>query len=394
MNVSSMKKIDRYVGIPICLVLDAVSRVRSLFPVRRVDAPRKILVMKFFGMGSVLLSSPMLIALRGHYPSAKVSFLTFASNRDIVERLGIVEAIYCLRTDSFAAFASDLVRALVAIRRERFDVTIDMEFFSKFSTIVTFLSGSPIRIGYYLRQLWRGDLLTHQVYYNHYKHITEVFGALVAPLNVSLGQYRLAPPTTTPDELGSSSRLLSGAGVGPGDGLICFNVNASDMSLERRWPMAEFVKLASTLLDELDVKLAFIGAPSDAAYVGELTRRLARQDRVVNLAGRTSLGELLCILRRSVMLISNDSGPLHLAASLEVPTVSFFGPESPALYAPKGGDALIFYSGLYCSPCLNVFNVKTAPCNGENICMQGIHAEDVIEAMKSRFGDVWRRHGH
>lgn len=389
-----MKKIDHYMGMPICLALDVVSRFRSIFPNRHIEKPKKILVMKFFGMGSVILSSPMLNGLRNTFPSAEISFLTFASNKDIIQRLNLVNNVYCLRTSSFLEFSGDLLRTLLAIRKERFDVTIDMEFFSKFSTIITYLSASPIRIGYYLRQLWRGDLLTHQIYYNHFKHITEVFAALAAPLNVQVGNYKLTQPAISPDEITSALQLLSSVGIQPDDGLICFNVNASEMSLERRWPMEEFVKLANMLLNELKIKVLFIGASSDSEYVKHVTVQIKQQDRVINLAGLTNLGELLAILNKSLMLVSNDSGPLHLAASLEVPTVSFFGPESPMLYAPMGGEALIFYKGLYCSPCLNVFNVKTAPCMGENVCMLGIDAEKVIETMKVTFKGVWQLYGY
>ena len=379
---------------PICLALDIVSSFRSIFPVRHIEKPKKILVMKFFGMGSVILSSPMLNGLRNTFPSAEISFLTFSSNKDIINRLNLINKVYCLRTSSFLEFASDLLRTLLAIRKERFDVTIDMEFFSKFSTIITFLSGSPIRIGYYLRQLWRGDLLTHQIYYNHFKHITEVFAALAAPLNVQVENYKLTQPAIRSDEITSALQLLSSVGIQPGDGLICFNVNASEMSLERRWPMEEFVKLANMLLNELKIKVLFIGASSDCKYVKHVTVQIKQQDRVVNLAGLTNLGELLAILNKSIMLVSNDSGPLHLAASLEVPTVSFFGPESPMLYAPMGGETLIFYKGLYCSPCLNVFNVKTAPCMGENVCMLGIDAEKVFTTIKDKFKGVWQLYGY
>jgi lipopolysaccharide heptosyltransferase II len=394
MNISVMKKIDQYVGMPICLALDIVSRFRSIFPVRNIEKPRKILVMKFFGMGSVILSSPMLNGLRNTFPVAEISFLTFASNKDIIERLNLVNNVYCLRTSSFLEFAGDLIRTLLAIRKERFDVTIDMEFFSKFSTIITFLSASPIRIGYYLRQLWRGDLLTHQIYYNHYKHITEVFAALAAPLNVQVENYKLIRPAISAAEIKSALQLLSSVGIQPDEGLICFNVNASQMSLERRWPMKEFVKLATMLLSELKVKVLFIGASSDSQYVKQVTVQIKPQDRVINLAGSTKLGELLAILNKSIMLVSNDSGPLHLAAALGVPTVSFFGPESPMLYAPMGGETLIFYKGLYCSPCLNVFNVKTAPCKGENVCMLSIDAEKVFVAIKDQFKRVWQRYGY
>jgi ADP-heptose:LPS heptosyltransferase len=84
--------------------------------------------------------------------------------------------------------------------------------------------------------------------------------------------------------------------------------------------------------------------------------------------------------------ISNDSGPLHIAAALGIRTVSFFGPESPLLYGPRGEGHTVFYAGIYCSPCLNVYNAKKAMCNGNNICMQEITPEQVIDLLMQPAG--------
>ncbi|HBA89285.1 MAG TPA: hypothetical protein DCZ75_15255 [Geobacter sp.] len=394
MNIRTMKTIDRYAGGFLCLLLEFCQRLRCPFQRHEKRPYRRILLMKFFGLGSILLATPMLRAIKLRHPEASIGFLTFAGNREMVERLGLADVIYTLRTDTPAHFAGDLFGTLRGLRRDSYDVAIDMEFFSKFSTIVTYLSGSPMRIGYFLRQMWRGNLLTEQVYYNHYKHITEVFAALAAPLDVSVTDYSLQPPVISADDRRRADALLAREGIEAGDLLIAFNVNVSDLSYERRWSQDEFLELARGLLSELKVRLLFIGAPSEAAHVTETVRLLGSGDRVVNLAGKTTLGELLCVMERCRMLVTNDSGPLHLAASLGVATASFFGPETPMLYGPKGGDALVFYEGLYCSPCLNVFNVKTAPCNGENVCMRRIEAGKVLERMREHFSDVWERHGN
>ena len=391
MHIRTMKAIDQYVGVPVCLMLDFCRLICSPF-LRRAHQPfRRILLMKFFGIGSILLASPMLRAIKARHPGATIGFLTFASNREMVERLGLVDVIYTLRTDTLLHFACDLANVLGKIRRDRFDATIDMEFFSKFSTIVTYLSGSPVRIGYFLRQMWRGDLLTEQVYYNHYKHITEVFGALAAPLGVTVTDYALQPPAVTDADKAKADALLAWEGIGPRDLVIGFNVNVSDLSLERRWSRDEFLALARSLLAELDARLVFIGSPGEAAHVAGTVAELPDDGRVINLAGKTGMGELLGVLKRCRLFVTNDSGPLHLAASLGVATVSFFGPETPMLYGPKGGDALVFYKGIYCSPCLNVFNVKTAPCEGQNACMQGIKSERVLSAMREHFNVIWER---
>jgi ADP-heptose:LPS heptosyltransferase len=350
--------------------------------------------MKYLGMGSILLASPMLRAIRKTYPTVKIGFLTFACNVEMVHRLGLVDNVYTLRTDNLIQFVADLAKCLRKIRRERFQATIDMEFFSKFSTIVTYLSGSPIRIGYFLRQLWRGDLLTHQVYYNHYKHITEVFGALAAPLGVEVKDFTVQQPTIYPTDEEAVEGLLRAAEIRSEELLIGVNVNAGDLSTERRWPKEEFQDLLNRVVAELKARLVFIGNASEAAYVREVLSGISHNGCMVNLAGRTSLGELLAILRRCALFITNDGGPLHLAASCGIPTVSFFGPETPQLYGPCGNNALVFHANLYCSPCLNVFNVKTAPCAGINSCMRNIRADAVLASIRKTHRHLWEKYGY
>ena len=393
MNIRVMKAVDHYLGIPVCLVLDAFSKLAALFPSRAGRTPRKILIMKYFGMGSILLASPMIRSIKEKYPDSRIGFLTFASNRNFVERLQLVDTVFTLRTDTMGHFLADLFRQIRQIRAERFDVTIDMEFFTKFSTIMTYLSGSPVRIGYFLRQLWRGDLLTHQIYYNHYKHITEVFGALAAPLGVEISDYSLQRPNVSAAERSSATAILAREGIGTHESVIGVNVNVSDLALERRWPKEEFQRLIEGIFAELQVRLVFIGGPGEVGYVEEVISGLACGKEVTNLAGKTTLGELLAIMERFSVLITNDSGPLHLASSVGTPTVSFFGPETPALYGPVEKEPLVFYAGIYCSPCLNVFNAKTATCAGRNVCMSAIDAGTVMTAMRKKFPELWQKHG-
>ncbi len=393
MNIKEMKKIDHYVGIPVCLFFDLLKKIFFFLPSRRFGTPRKILIMKFFGMGSIVLSSPMLRALKRKHPQAKIAFLTFSKNRSIVERLGLADHVYILRTDSLFRFCIDVLKTVLAMRREHYDVTIDMEFFAKFSTIMTHLSGSPVRIGYFLRQIWRGDLLTHQVYYNHFKHITEIFAALVAPLDVPVDDHSLERPAVSPVEDVKAAELLAQYGIRSDELIIVFNVNASELSMERRWPTQNFRILAEALLSKLQVKILFIGGDGDAPYVNSITDGLRRfNGRAINICGKTGLGELIALISRCGLFVSNDSGPLHLAVACDIPTVSFFGPETPTLYGPKNNDALVFYDGVYCSPCLNVYNAKTSPCAGKNICMQGITPERVLAAMHDRFHDLWEKY--
>jgi ADP-heptose:LPS heptosyltransferase len=97
--------------------------------------------------------------------------------------------------------------------------------------------------------------------------------------------------------------------------------------------------------------------------------------------------ELVEALRAARLFVTVDSGPLHLAALTDTPTIALFGPETPSLYGSLGRRHKLFYAGVYCSPCLNVYNTKTAPCNGNNICMQSISASEVLAAARELLED-------
>jgi ADP-heptose:LPS heptosyltransferase len=388
MNTSQMRIIDFHLGNALCLILDAYERLRKIF-VKPAESPvriKNILVTKYLGMGSILLATPTLRALRDAYPESRIVFLTFESNYRFAQRLSVIDEVRYFRTGSFKAFAKDLFTILPGLRREKFDLVLDLEFFSRFSTIVSYLSGGKIRIGYYLAMIWRGNLLTHLINYNPYRHITEVFASQLEPLGISVTDYSLTPPDISCEAHARIVSLLQDHGIAGDERLIAVNANASDLSIERRWPLEYFVALITEFSRIPDRRMILTGSPEDSEYVASLYARLPEhaQKSVVNLAGRLPLDEFIALLKCVHLCISNDSGPLHIAASLGVPTVSFFGPETPTRYGPIGDNHVVFYADLYCSPCLSVYNAKRAECNGENRCMQQITVKLVLDRLKDK----------
>ena len=136
MKINQMKAIDKWLGIPICILLTLFNKI-WIFPKfrKRKDKVKKILVMKYFGIGSILLATPAFRALRKSFPDANITFLTFSSNEEICNILKIADDYIYLSTKDFSAFFFRTLRALWKIRKEQFDISVDMEFFSKFSTM-------------------------------------------------------------------------------------------------------------------------------------------------------------------------------------------------------------------------------------------------------------------
>jgi ADP-heptose:LPS heptosyltransferase len=253
--------------------------------------------------------------------------------------------------------------------------------------MVAYLSGAPIRVGYWSRIAWRGNILTHPVYYNGMRHITRVFlaqaevlGATVAEAAAVADLPRLAPDPEASRALADRFRA---AGLDPESPYVMINPNASPLCLERRWMADRFASVTDALLSENeDLQAVFIGSGSERSYTGEVLARCERRGRTANLAGELSIRSLLEGLSAAKLFLTVDSGPLHLAALTDTPTVALFGPETPSLYGSLGSRLRTFYAGVYCSPCLNVYNTKTAPCNGKNICMEAIAVSEVLAAAR------------
>jgi ADP-heptose:LPS heptosyltransferase len=389
MELSSMRRMDSWAGIPICLALDMVARIsmimRRIMRVggqKEISEPRTILAMKFLGIGSILLASPALHALRRSFPEARLLFATFDKNKEVPELLRLADDLVIIRTSSLWFFAVDVARAVIHLRMKRPEITLDLEFFSKFSLIFAYLVGSPRRVGYSLRERWRsGPMLTHKVPFNPYRHITEIFHALVQ----AAGAKHEIPPDPPLPHYGEEAKeriisILEGARPKAGQKLVVINPNSGEMALQRRWPAERFQRLAQWLIEQKDALVVFIGSKEEAPYVETISRETRSEgNRVLDLSGRLNLGELSALLHLADLLVTNDSGPLHLAVLMGTPTVSLFGPESPQLYGPLGPNHRVLYKGLYCSPCLSVYNTKETGCS-DNKCLKEISLEEVMAA--------------
>jgi ADP-heptose:LPS heptosyltransferase len=172
--------------------------------------------------------------------------------------------------------------------------------------------------------------------------------------------------------------------------LILLNPNASDLLPLRRWPPQRYVELARRLLERYpDLFIAFTGAPSEAA----VNKRLAEEvgsSRVIPLAGKTTLRQVLVLYTRSEILVTNDSGPAHFASMTPIRVVTLFGPETPALFSARSPNAIPLWAGIACSPCVNAYNNRQSVC-GDNLCMQAITVDVVFEKVTRIYDSLRKR---
>ena len=157
----------------------------------------------------------------------------------------------------------------------------------------------------------------------------------------------------------------------------------------RRWPSFRYVELAQRLLERYpDLFIGFTGAPAEAPANSRLADEVG-SSRVVQLAGKTTLRQLLVLYTRSDVLVTNDSGPAHFASMTSIRVVTLFGPETPALFAARSPNATALWAGIACSPCVNAYNNRQSVCRN-NLCMQAITVDDVFTEV-TRIHDSLKR---
>ncbi|HTM58468.1 MAG TPA: glycosyltransferase family 9 protein [Candidatus Udaeobacter sp.] len=384
-----MKAVDLWIGLPLCTALGLVVSVRRRFfprPARPIREDGTLVVSKFFGIGTILEATALLAAIRERYPRARLVFLTFKANEDLIRRLDLCTDVRVIRTRSPILFAVDTLRHVIWMRTRDVDAAVDLEFYSKFSTLMSVLGGARMRVGYHLNAFWRSSLLTHPVYFNYYRHVTSIFAQAGSRIDVPVLNNGLRP---LPVDEGARARVqetLRRQGMEGELRLIGINVNAGELSLERRWPIERFAWVAESLLARHpDVRVLFTGAPGEAGYVRTAYDRLSEpaRARAMVTAGVWTLDEFIAALGSMACFISNDSGPMHVAAAQGVPLVTLWGPSRPDSWAPPAKHHEILYENYPCSPCIHMFTTYEGMwCRHEGWCMQAIAGKPVLDAVE------------
>jgi len=401
MQVSSMRFLDRWVGVPLTSALTGIRRISDLFRGRAAEPPRRILIVKLVEQGATVVAEPALRRAVELVGRDNVFMAVFAGNRFILDILDVIPAdnVITIRNDNLLATTSDTLRALRRIRREKIDTAIDFEFFSRFSGAFTYLCGARRRVGFHSfggEAGYRGDLMTHRVAYNLSLHATQVYSVLVEAAMTAAEQLpaidvpvvagrrvsRFEPEADEVEVVEAMVRRVIGRDEIPP--FMLFNANSGDMLPLRRWARDRYVELAKRLLDRYpQLMIAFTGSPDEQYEAHNLAADVG-SGRCFSLAGQTTLRQLLVLYGLADVLVTNDSGPVHFASLTPIEVVTLFGPETPAVFGSKSTRNHVVYANLACSPCVNAFNQRYTACNN-NFCMQRITVDEVFDTVCRAF---------
>ncbi|MDP2044567.1 MAG: glycosyltransferase family 9 protein, partial [Candidatus Omnitrophota bacterium] len=258
------------------------------------------------------------------------------------------------------------------LKKKKFDLAIILHPVNR-AHLLTFLAGIPERLGYNLKLgflLTRGKEHTKQ---EGLKHEAEYNLDLLGELGITGNARDLFMPIRDESEQWVKD-LFEKEGIGGADKLLAINPGASCPS--KLWPAGSFAEVAGELARRYNFKILILAGPKDMLLADQIARKI--KGKTINLAGRTSVSQLASILKRCVLFISNDSGPVHIACALGTPVISIFGRNqaglSPRRWGPLGKRDKYLHKEVGCIQCL------AHNCQKEFACLKAIKAEDVLIA--------------
>ena len=395
MKVDFMRVVDRYVGSPLCLIFSMINRILRFLPREKSRIPRKILIIQLSEMGVAVLVRPSLQYIKKRYPETEIFYLIFEEMKESISPLNLIrkENVITITSSSVIGFIKDTLKALYRLRRQKIDFAIDMELFSRYSNLLSYLSGARMRIGFdnfYAEGLYRGSLITHRVHYNYYNHISLNFLALFKAVSENEKDIPLLKEEIAREEIAQfyiesteeAKRMIweklkkEDPAISTNNRIIVLNPNASELLPLRRWPIENYIKLTEMLLENPDYYVILTGVKSDLPDILTICN-VVSNGRCINLATKTTIKELINLYNIADILVSNDSGPPHFASLTKIRIIVLFGPETPVMYAPLSSNLEVVYMNLACSPCVSAFSHRKSICKN-NLCLKLITVDDIF----------------
>lgn len=389
-----MRKVDRYLGVPICYFLSGINLLIRPFKKPPKDIKR-ILFIQISEMGSAVSVAPSITELKKKHPKAEIYYLMFKEISEIIEVIGQIkkENIYTISRKSFVKMLLDVIKITFKLRRKKFDVIIDIELFSRVSSILSFLIGAKDIIGFnrfHMEGLYRGNFQTKRINYNHAKHIALNFLACIRTIDrprdeIPLLKERLELKGVYPPLISSSEeekeniiKKLKEANLNFDEKkkIVVLNPNASMLLPLRKWDLKNYAELAKRIISKTSAYVILTGSPKEKEDTIKIANTV-KSKRCIDLAGKTTVKELIDLYNLSDVLVSNDSGPPNFAALTNIKVIVLYGPENPACYLPLSRNIKLVYADLICSPCISAYNHRKSACNN-NKCMQAIKVDEVF----------------
>jgi lipopolysaccharide heptosyltransferase II len=332
-----------------------------------MTSPKRILLIKPSSFGDIVQSLPVLAALKRSWPDAEVDWAIKPEWAQLIEDHPLLHQIVL-----FPRGLADALRCGKSLRAPRYDLVIDLQGLLR-SGLYAIMTGCRARAGFADSREGSSWCYTRRVKMPAGRvHAVDRCLELVRQLGVTAGPAVRFPLPEGVAERQWADALWNRENINDAE-IICV-IHPGARWLTKRWPADRFARLADRLIVEHGARVILVGGGDGLGVLDEVRGQM--KQKALNLGGTTNLRQLAALLRRATLLITNDSGPMHLAAAVGTPVVALFGPTDPRRVGPYGHGHIVLRKNIDCSHC------KRNRCARDGACMKAIEVEEVISAAR------------
>jgi ADP-heptose:LPS heptosyltransferase len=348
----------------------------SKYPID-IDGVKKVCILATSGIGNLIMLTPMIRSLRRGLPGARITVVVSPNGaKDVIEGSDLVDEVLVL----------DSKRTLKEIRDDWPDLTIAATHRGFIRAKRAFRTGAMYRLGFrydHEDKLDIGLLFTHTVALDESKHEVEQGLDFIRALR--LPEIRELYMHIEDEDRAIAGRILHDTGVQEGDLLVGIHAGlGADDPKGRCWPMDRFARLGDILIGDYGAELIMVGGSAEVSVANRIASIM--QNKPIILAGKTTLRQTAAVIEKCQLFISNDGGPMHIAAAVGTPVIGIFGPTDSARYGPYGENCSVVKSDLPCSPCHEPHSPEIECQNLD--CLEAISVDMVMEAASPRLHQV------
>lgn len=337
-----------------------------------------ILIVKLSAVGDVIHTLPSLRELRRHYPDAHITWVIEEASADLIKDHPDLDRILIsprkrwiqeFKGRQIHKPTGEIRTWIKSLRERSYDLVIDFHGLFK-SAIIVFLSGGKRKLGYDSMQELSGLFYNEKIPEDMEKHAVDRYLDFIRYLGANIGKPEF-PIAIQAQHEKTITELLKTHGLNEKDAFVVINPVA--LWETKLWQNEKFARLGDRLSGELGMKVILSGA--ERKTLDDIQNQMSTP--CANIGGKTTLRDLACLYRQAALVISTDSGPMHLAAAVGTPVIALFGPTNPRRTGPYGEGHIVIQKALSCSPCL------LKKCDSMQ-CMRDISVDDVVEEVREK----------
>lgn len=362
MTVKIYKFIDKYL-IPIINLLVWPLKAKKSKP-KKLES---IAIIRLYALGESLLTLPMIKRIKDRHPSAKITVICSHRNKIIFENLDFI--------DSITTIDPSIIRLF-----KKFDVAIDTEPFMNMGTLLSFWVGKK-QLGF--PQKGSSFLYSHRIKFNDKIHSADNFIKLAEPLKIENSKLEKLTSLNPGKEPNKWAKNIAKSLKKP---LIGLCITTGPTGLSRLWPIKKWVKLSKQLIKKHKPTIVIIGSPEEKVYIKRF-QKLLNYPKTINTTD-TGLKNSIALISKLNLLISSDTGPMHIGAAQNTPTIGLFCPNTPTRFKPLGKKNSHIYKPVMSKPCINVHLGEVPDCKNHPH-MENINPKDILEEI-NKLNKKWR----